>query len=386
MQYRRFVLYIGLFMLFFLFGCGAREIRSEKEEQSYSDEVVEEEAASPETEKVAAVDPESTEDPKELQITVLDVGQGLSVLLQAGGEYAIYDGGGRQRSSYVVSYLKQHAISEIKYLFVSHYDEDHIAGLIGVLNTVPVKEAILPDYQADTAIYHSFMTAVEEADVVRYASAGTVYQLGDAKLSILYASDGTEEKENDRSTVLAVTEGDFSCMLTGDAESDTEMKLMQEGILPACAVYIVGHHGASSSSSQEFVTAISPEVSIISVGEGNDYGHPADETIQTLEEIGSAIYRTDLQGEIRIITDGCEYEVDAESRKDTASEIEAVPDRTSDVEEAEGTYVLNNRSGKFHNPDCRSVRQMADHNKEISHESREELLSQGYAPCGWCKP
>ena len=77
----------------------------------------------------------------ELQITVLDVGQGLSVLIGSDNEYVLYDGGGKQHSSYVVSYLRHHGVDSLEYLIASHYDEDHVAGLIGVLRTIPVNES-----------------------------------------------------------------------------------------------------------------------------------------------------------------------------------------------------------------------------------------------------
>ena len=100
-----------------------------------------------------------------LQLTMLDVGQGLCLLVQSGGETMIYDGGGRKSSSYVVSYLKSHEVETVKYLIASHYDEDHISGLVGVLNAFQVETAILPDYEADTAIYSSLLSAAQKAKI-----------------------------------------------------------------------------------------------------------------------------------------------------------------------------------------------------------------------------
>ncbi len=311
----------------------------------------------------------------ELQITVLDVGQGLSVLMASNGEYVLYDGGGRQYSSYVVSYLKHHDVGGLQYLFASHYDEDHIAGLIGTLRTIHVNEAIVPNYQADTSIYEYFMSAVEEAEKVTFAEKGTEYRFGDATLTVLYAADGSEETENDKSTVVSVTMGDFSCMITGDAEYGTEEKLTRSGVPLNCDIYIVGHHGSSSSSSPAFVSAMSPETSIISVGVGNDYGHPAEKTLKVLADNGSTVYRTDLLGEIYVTSNGWDYTVTSKNEAD------------GNVRQSEEvTYVLNNSSGKFHKPECKAISKIADYNKEYSYDSREELIEQGYDPCGWCNP
>ena len=95
------------------------------------------------------------------QMTVLDVGQGLSVLIESNGEYALYDGGDRTASSYVVSYLKKHNITKIKYMIASHYDDDHINGLVGVLKNYDVENIIGPDYTTDTRVYKSFVEEIK---------------------------------------------------------------------------------------------------------------------------------------------------------------------------------------------------------------------------------
>ena len=313
------------------------------------------------------------EKPSETELAVLDVGQGLCVLVESGGEYMIYDGGGGQHSSFVVAYLKRINVTSVKYLFASHYDEDHISGLIGVLHAIPVQTAIIPNYEADTAIYDSFISAVQNADTVEYAARGSQYELGNARVDVLYAADGSENTENDKSTVVSIQSGDFSCIITGDAEYETESKLMENAGILDCDAYIVGHHGSSSSSNPEFVNAMSPAIAVIGVGP-NEYGHPTEQTIQTLSNCGAAIYRTDTQGTVRISYKNNESSVFTEGKSRNRGDSEDV------------TYVLNNGTRKFHRPDCSSVPDIADYHKEYSYASREELLDQGYSPCGRCKP
>ncbi len=158
------LLFVVVLVVSLLTGCNAVSSVPEKEEhtESVSEPLAEMEVLSEtpsptdnqniqEEVSVGSTDPTDTEETvphpdntPELQITVLDVGQGLSVLMGSNGEYVLYDGGGRQHSSYVVSYLKHHDVGRLQYLFASHYDEDHIAGLIGALRTIPVNEGYDP--------------------------------------------------------------------------------------------------------------------------------------------------------------------------------------------------------------------------------------------------
>ena len=311
------------------------------------------------------------------KVTMLDVGQGLSVLIESDGEYMRYDGGGRGYSSYVVSYLKKHNIDELDYMFTSHYDEDHIAGLVGVLNTCEVDTVVTPDYTADSAIYRSFRDMLNNngADE-EHPLKGDSYTLGSAGIEVLSPDDYAGSDENDASIVIKVTYGNFSCIITGDAEENAESEMVSSGADLDADLYVVGHHGSASSSSESFVRAVSPKYAFISVGENNRYGHPAKQTIDLLSSLGIKIFRTDMQGEVTAYSDGDTCWVDAE------------PAEGVDLQEEDydGTYVINKNSGKFHYPDCGSVDDMSEENKVYSNESRDKLMKEGYSPCGNCRP
>ena len=335
----------------------------------------------------------------DLKVTMLDVGQGLSILFESDGHKMLYDGGNRKHSSYVVSYLKKHDITELDYVIASHYDEDHIAGLVGVLKTVTVKDAIIPRYETDTDIYSSFMTAAKNAASVEYAKAGESYTLGNAKIDLLYACKGTESSDNDKSTIIKVSSGDFSAICTGDAETDVEKELVKAGTDLSCTLYVVGHHGSSSSSSGSFVKAMNPEVAYISVGEGNSYGHPTEETLDTLSSNHVQVYRSDEQGEVTLSYADGSYKVTTEktsssktSKKSTKKSKSSVQSQAANSasttgDSSSGTeYILNTSTMKFHYADCSSVKKMAEHNKEYSTESRDSLIAKGYSPCGNCNP
>lgn len=312
------------------------------------------------------------------KVTMLDIGQGLCVLIDADGHKMIYDGGNRENSSRVVAYLRKNNVKEIDYLVASHYDEDHIAGLIGVLRTTSVGTAIIPSYTSKTKIYNSFMKAIKSAKSVIYAKAGDSYKLGNATVDILYGSKGDEETNNNKSTVVKVRYGDVACVLTGDAEFQTEDYLVRNGAKLGCTLYIVGHHGSSWSSSDKFVKAMRPKVGFISVGVANKHGHPTKRTLDTLKNNGVEIYRTDTQGTVAFESDGRAYNVLSEGKKHNNDMSVLPPTGTK--------YVINKSSKRFHFPDCKAVPSISGHNKGYTAKSRKELIDEGYISCGYCKP
>ncbi|MGN0984674.1 MAG: ComEC/Rec2 family competence protein [Gemmiger sp.] len=325
----------------------------------------------------------------DFSLTMLDVGQGLSVLVQADGEYLLYDGGGRGASSYVVAYLQQHGVTELEWLVASHYDEDHISGLVGVLHTTPVEQALMPDYTADTQIYQSLQTVLAEKSVpVLYPAQGDTFSLGGAEIQVVGPQDYTYEGDNSNSLCLRIAYGDFRCLLTGDAEQEAEQDMAASGLDLTCDVYVVGHHGSASSTSEALLRAASPRYAFLSVGDGNSYGHPAGQTMTALHQQGVALYRTDRQGEVTVYSDGeaCWFSTDpCEDWSPGAPTEPETPLATVPPDPSAG-YVLNTHTKKFHYPDCASVEQMNDENKAFSDASREELLASGYSACGRCRP
>lgn len=243
------------------------------------------------------------ENPK-IRITTLDVDQGLAVLIESDGKYMLFDGGDRRTSSYVVSYLQKHGVNKLEYMVASHYDSDHIAGLVGVLETTTVDCVINPSYKATTKIYQSYVDGVNKSGAEAiYPSVGDTFTLGHATFAVLApAKDYGDANEN--SIAIKITCGEFNCIITGDAEKQSEADMLTCGISLAADVYIVGHHGSSSSSSKEFVEAIAPRYAIISCGKDNDYGHPHQETMDTLNALSVYVYRTDRNGEIYCESDG----------------------------------------------------------------------------------
>lgn len=244
-----------------------------------------------------------------MTVHFLDVDQGLSILVQLGDEVLIYDGGERDTSSFVVAYLKEQGITEIDYMISSHYDSDHVSGLIGCLNAFEVKNVIGSNYVHNSKTYTSFMNAVEAEGVeIQYPSVGTVYSFGDATFTIL-SPDEIKNDSNSNSVAIKLTYGESDFIFTGDADYSSERNMIASGINLDIEVLSLGHHGSASSSSSAFLEKTTPEYAVISCGKDNPYGHPHEEVMELLEVMEIEILRNDEQGTIVMETDGIEITV-----------------------------------------------------------------------------
>lgn len=238
-----------------------------------------------------------------LTFTVLDVGQALSILIECDGMYMLYDGGEPDTSSYVVAYLKDHGIDKLSYMVASHYDSDHISGLIGVLNVFEVERILAPEYETDTEIYQSFMDTLKRTGhEVEHPRVGDEYWLGSARIEVL-GPDKEYEAPNNNSIVLKVSYGEDTFLLPGDAEGDEEEWLLSSGFDLEADVLVVGHHGSRTSTSRAFINAVRPGYAIISSGE-NPYGMPEAGVLVLIKNVGAELFRTDIQGDITGHTDG----------------------------------------------------------------------------------
>lgn len=239
-----------------------------------------------------------------MQVHFLDVGQGLSILVQLGDEVLIYDGGERDASSYVVSYIQNLGITEIDYMISSHYDSDHVSGLIGCLKTFDVKHVIGSDYEHNSRLYHSFMGAVkEEGLTMQYPKVGTTYDFGEAVITILAPAEISNDS-NANSVAIKLSYGESDFIFTGDADYASERKMVASGIDLDCEVLSLAHHGSSSGNSSLFLEKTNPEVAVISCEKNNGYGHPHVEVVELLEAMEMDVFRSDVQGTVVALSDG----------------------------------------------------------------------------------
>ena len=207
---------------------------------------------------------------------------------------------------------------DIDVLVASHPHADHIVGLIDVLARYDVKNIVEAKESYNSAEYQAWEDVIAEEDTKEIeAISGKIIDIGDGvTLTILYPFEsvaGIETKTpHDDGVVVMLRYGEFEVILTGDMETKVERRLIMEGYDLDADVLKVGHHGSKTSSSEEFLSAVSPEVAVIQVGVKNRYGHPSPEVLERFENYDIKYYRNDLNGDIKLISDGKNYLISTE--------------------------------------------------------------------------
>ncbi len=315
------------------------------------------------------------------RISFIDVGQGDSILIQAGDQAMLVDAGTNESGSVVTDYLRSLNIAKLDYLIGTHPHEDHIGGMDDVIRSFEISTVIMPDVSHTTQTYEDVLDALLEKELTITAPhPGDVYSLGDASFTILSPSEEIARQAvetgdlNNLSVGIRLVYGSTAFIMCGDAESASEEAMVESGLLLKADVLKAGHHGSSTSTSDAFLAAVDPEYAVISCGRDNSYGHPHQETLDKLNAAGISIFRTDEQGTIVAVSDGSEI---------TWSSAPAT--EQPDTEQT-STYVLNQNTMKFHRPDCPSAAQMKEENRVLFEGTREEVIAMGYSPCGQCDP
>ncbi|GEM_PF-205090 len=242
---------------------------------------------------------DSIPDSHQLSVTFLDVGQGNCVLAESDGHYMLIDGGDGEHSSFLVSYLTNHQITQLDYVIISHYDADHLSGVIGAMYNIPVETLLSPDYSADTKIYNSYLNCITKQNITpTHPHVGDTFTFGNAAFQIVCPNRLDYEDENNRSLGIRLTDNAHSFLILGDAEKASETDMLKNNLALQSDVLMVSHHGSSSSSSDKFISAVQPKYAVISVGANNKYHHPTDKTLAVLASHNADVYRTDEHGSI----------------------------------------------------------------------------------------
>ena len=237
-----------------------------------------------------------------LDAYVLDVGQGESVLLSSGGQFALVDCGSRNSwydaGGIAADHLATMGCGTLDYLILTHYDYDHVSGVTELLARTRVGTLLLPDVADDAGMRLQVELAARDhgADI-RYVRAETSLPLGRSSLTIY--PPGDVKGDNEQCLAILCTYGDYDLLITGDMNMAAERQLIAEYNLPDIEALVVGHHGSKSSTSEELLEAVTPEVGIISVGD-NSYGHPTEDALRRLVLADVDICRTDKQGTVHL--------------------------------------------------------------------------------------
>ncbi|MBQ9757712.1 MAG: MBL fold metallo-hydrolase [Clostridia bacterium] len=250
--------------------------------------------------------------PENFAVTFVDVGQGDATFFKAPcGTTVLFDGGeADEYESQLLPFLESAIHEKVDIAIVSHYHSDHEGGIYESVLDGMVKKLILPDYPDSDGTKRGLEKAAKKSGCeIEYVSKGDTIEISeDFSLEVLHPDAGGMEGNNfhnNSSLVLMARCFDTEILLTGDIESRAESEICLEKDIE-CDILKVAHHGSSSSSSKRFLVAANPTYAAISAGEGNSYGHPHYEVLESLENEDVRVYRTDMDGDItfEIATDG----------------------------------------------------------------------------------
>ena len=223
------------------------------------------------------------------EVHFIDVGQGDAALLLSGGQAVLIDAGTAESAGALVRYLEERGVRSLYAVIASHPHSDHIGGMAAVLSAFPAEHFYMGPETQNTAAYEDMLDALEaqgvqpaipaDGDTLRLDSGATVTFLGPA-------DDVSAENMNDRSLIALFSTGTEQVLFMGDAEAAAEQSLLAHHPDLTCDILKVGHHGAATSSTPAFLSAVQPSVAVISCGVDNDYGHPSDQTLQNLSLAG----------------------------------------------------------------------------------------------------
>lgn len=238
----------------------------------------------------------------------IDVGQADAILIRVPEGNILIDAGTNDSEEALRAYLDELDVDTIEYAVFTHPHADHIGGADMIMKTYDVKNVIMPDATATSKVFTRMLDAIEASDAkVIEATPDKTYSVGDLTLTVLGPQGSGYTDVNNYSVAVRVDWGNTSALFTGDAEDVSEEEMLdaygRSGELDV-DLFKVAHHGAKNSNTKEFLREVSPVYAVISVGEGNTYGHPTRQALERLEDMDVTYWRTDLEGSVVIVSDG----------------------------------------------------------------------------------
>lgn len=245
-----------------------------------------------------------------LAVHYLDVGQGDSIFIELpNSETMLIDTGENYHGEGIINYITDCGKDKIDYLVATHPHTDHIGSMSYIVRHMNIGEVYMPKVSASTKTYENLLESILDKGLkIKTATAGTsIIKDGDLEIEILAPVTIYEDDLNNCSVILKIIYKDRSFLFTGDAE----VKEFDDVYLDMGAdVLKVAHHGSRTSTTEELLERIDPEIAVISLGKDNEYGHPHKSTLKYLNNYECDIYRTDQDRTIKISTDGYDIEVE----------------------------------------------------------------------------
>jgi len=246
-------------------------------------------------------------DKGKIEVHVIDVGQADCTLIRSSYGNILIDTGTNDSESDLKAHLLACGIKKIDYLICTHPHSDHIGGADMIVNNFDVGTVLLTDAETTDMSFERLLSCIENTGTYTEIPAlGDRYALGEIVLTVLGPINPSDDLNN-MSLAIKVSFKDTSFLFTGDADEEFEASLVSyhEKDLLDCDFLSVGHHGSASSSSMNFLEAVTPEIAAISCAADNAYGHPRDEVLARLSDAGcKKILRTDIDGTVIVVSDG----------------------------------------------------------------------------------
>lgn len=250
---------------------------------------------------------EASESKGKMIVHYIDVGQGDSILIQVNNKNMLIDAGPKDSKEQLISYLNSLNIETLDYVVATHPHEDHIGNMADIVNNYHVVNFYAPKVEYTTKTFERMILALKKNNLkinIIKADMDSI-DLGEGtKVSVFSPIKKEYKNLNNYSPIIKVEYEENSFLFTGDAETEVEKEVLAAGYNISSDVLKLGHHGSSSSTSEEFFKMVNPSMCIVSLGADNKYGHPHRETLSLIKKNKLTVYRTDLDGNIILTSDG----------------------------------------------------------------------------------
>ena len=243
----------------------------------------------------------------EMRVHYINVGQGDSILIQVNNINILIDAGPKDSKTQLMNYLSSLKIEKLDYVVATHPHEDHIGNMADVINNFQVVNFYAPKVESTTKTFEKMISALKYNNLkINVIKAGVdSIDLGDnTKVTVFSPNKDKYENLNNYSPIIKVEYKKNSFLFTGDAEKEVEKEVLSAGYNISADVLKFGHHGSSSSTSEEFFKKVNPSIGVICAGTDNSYGHPHKETLKLIKKNNLTVYRTDLDGNVVLVSDG----------------------------------------------------------------------------------